>query len=78
MEASCSQVLCRGSENKVGTINITGRGVDAQRGLRLCGVFHSNDAQGSAEEQDRNCLISVDFLGFISLTPTPYPLPPGN
>ena len=36
-------------------------------GLPLCEVFHSNDAQGSAEEQNRNYLISVDVLGFISL-----------
>lgn len=42
-------------------------------GLPLCEVFDSNDAQGSAEEQNRNYLISFDFLGFISLTPTSYP-----
>ena len=52
---------------------ITGRGVMPSGGLPLCEVFDSNDAQGSAEEQNRNYLISFDFLGFISLTPTSYP-----
>lgn len=31
MEATCFRVFRRVSENKIGMINITGRGVDAQR-----------------------------------------------